>query len=95
MSRNEHVYAGRSARVDLRDLRTAEIELRGTLGALEREWVIGRLAAQRGIENARWVGDDSRSLVIEYDTDFMSGAELVNFLYVCGLPALRARRAGQ
>jgi hypothetical protein len=80
-------------RDSLRDLRTAEIELREPLGGLERDWVLGQLRAQSGIEDAAWVEEDERSLLIEYDADLMSGAELVNFLYVCGLSTRCARRA--
>jgi len=77
----------------LRDLRTAAIELRENLATLERDWVLGCLAAQRGVEVARWLDEDSRSLVIEHDADVLTGIELVNFLYTCGLPTRSVRRA--
>lgn len=67
-----------------RDLRTAEIEVRASLGTREREWTLGRLMSQSGVEDASWA--DARSLLIEYDADRVTGAELVNFLYLCGLP---------
>jgi len=42
--------------------------------------VLGCLAAQRGVEVARWLDEDSCSLVIEHDADVSTGVELVNFL---------------
>jgi hypothetical protein len=71
----------------LRDLKTAEIELRADPGRLERNWIIGRLMSQSGVSDAIWGEAHMPSLVIEYDADIVSSAELVNFLYVCGLSA--------
>jgi len=76
-----------------RDLRTTSIELRENLGALERGWVLGCLAAQRRVELARWLDEDACSLVIDHDADVLTGTELVNFLYTCGLPTRSVRRA--
>jgi hypothetical protein len=85
--------AGPDLRNSLRDVRTTAIELRGHLGALERDWVLGCLAAQRGVEVARWLDEDSCRLVIDHDADVLTGTELVNFLYTCGLPTRSVRRA--
>jgi hypothetical protein len=85
--------AGPDLRNSLRDVRTTAIELRENLGGLERDWVLGCLAAQRGIEVARWLDQDSCNLVVEYDADVLTGSELVNFLYTCGLPTRSVRRA--
>jgi hypothetical protein len=85
--------AGPDFRSSLGDVRTTAIELREHLGALERDWVLGRLVAQRGVEVARWLDEDGCSLVIDHDADVLTGAELVNFLYTCGLPTRSVRRA--
>jgi hypothetical protein len=70
----------------MRNFRTSEIRLRECLEGRERDWVIGRLLAKRGVRDVEYRDDDRRGLVVEYDADQLSGAELVNFLYICGLP---------
>ena len=67
------------------DLRTAEIELRATLGSRERTWIVGRLMSQTGIEDVTFSDAYAPSLLIEYDADLVTGAELVSCLYRCGL----------
>ena len=69
-----------------RDLRTAEIELRANLGARERAWIVGRLMSQSGVEDVSFNDAHAPSLLIEYDAELVTGAELVNSLYRCGLP---------
>jgi hypothetical protein len=69
-----------------RDLRTAEIELRANLGARERAWIVGRLMSQSGVEDVSFTDAHAPSLLIEYDADLVTGAELVNSLYRCALP---------
>ena len=68
-----------------RDLRTAEIELRATLGTRERNWIVSRLMSQAGVEDVSF--SDAPTLLIEFDADLVTGAELVSSLYCCGLPA--------
>jgi len=76
-----------------RELRTAEIELRANLGSRERAWIGGRLMSQPGVEDVSFSDAQVPSLLIEYDADLVTGAELVNSLYRCGLPApVRADR---
>lgn len=70
----------------LHGLRTAEIQLSADLGTREREWVLGRLMSQSGVEYATWADAHACNLVIEYDADRLTGAELVSILYLCGLP---------
>ena len=70
-----------------RELRTAEIELRANLGARERAWIVGRLMSESGVEDVSFSDAHAPSLRIEYDADLVTGAELVNSLYRCGLPA--------
>ena len=75
---------------EARERRTAEIELRAHLGARERDWIVGRLMSHSGIEDVRFSDSHAPSLLIEYDAALVTGAELVNSLYRCGLPT-RAR----
>jgi hypothetical protein len=70
----------------VRDLRTAEIELRADFGARERAWIVGCLMSQSGVEDVSFSDEHVPSLSIEYDADLVTGAELVNSLYRCGLP---------
>jgi hypothetical protein len=70
-----------------RDLRTAEIHVRASLGARERAWIVGRLMSQRGVEDVSFSDVNAPSLLVEYDPDLVTGAELVSSLYRCGLPA--------
>jgi hypothetical protein len=77
----------------VRDLRTAEIELRANLSARERAWIVGRLMSQSGVEDVSFSDEHAPSLLIEYDADLVTGAELVNSLYRSGLPGpIRAGR---
>src|SRR5262245_43049098 len=50
----------------LRDLRFSTIELRERLEGLERDWLVGRLRATRGVRDIEYGGDDGRRLVIEH-----------------------------
>jgi hypothetical protein len=74
-------------RTPLPNLRTSQLELRGQLSGLEREWVVSRLLAKRGVEQASCADDHPCRFVVEYDADQITNLELVNLLYVCGLPA--------
>ena len=65
------------------NLKTSEIELRQQLPVLECEWLIGRLLAKQGVATAEWASD--RRLLIEYDADLCSRAELIAFLQSCGV----------
>jgi len=71
---------------DLRNLEISEIELRERLNALESEWLIGRLTAKDGVRRAAY-GRDGK-VVVEYDADVVNSADIVSFLYVCGLRAI-------
>jgi hypothetical protein len=73
----------------VRNLKTTEIELRQHLLVLESEWLVGRLLAKQGVATAEWVGN--RRLLIEYDADLCSGAELIAFLQSCGVTAAVVR----
>ena len=77
--------AGQSA-CDLRNLATSEIELRERLNALESEWVIGKLTAKRGVRRADYGRDGT--VIVEYDADVVDSADIVSFLYTCGLTAV-------
>jgi hypothetical protein len=72
--------------LNARDLRTAEIQVRARLGAREQAWIVGRLMSQVGVEDASFNDACTPSLLIEYDPNLVSGAELVSSLYRCGLP---------
>jgi len=71
----------------LRDLRFSTIELRERLDGLERDWLVGRLRATRGVRDIEYRGDDGRRLVVEHDAAELSRFELVDVFYRCGLPA--------
>jgi hypothetical protein len=73
------------SRCDLRNLAISEIELRERLNPLESEWVIGKLTAKRGVRRANYGRDGT--VVVEYDADVIDSADIVSFLYVCGLTA--------
>jgi hypothetical protein len=73
---------------DMRNLVTAEIELRDRLNGLEQEWVIGKLGAHRGI-CAVHAGADS--LIVEYDADVVNVTDLASFLHICGLTSVGTR----
>jgi hypothetical protein len=72
---------------EAREVRTAEIEVHATLSARERDWIVGRLMSHCGIEDVSFSDSHAPSLLIEYDAALVTGAELVNSLYRCGLPA--------
>jgi hypothetical protein len=76
---------------DLRNLEISEIELREQLNTLESEWVVGRLMAKSGIRRADY-GRDGR-VIVEYDADVIKSADIVSFLYMCGLRAIGRRSA--
>jgi hypothetical protein len=67
-----------------RNLRTSAIELRQSLPALERDWLLGRLRAHPDISAAA-SADDARQLTIEYDADRLVSADLVDWLNRCGV----------
>jgi hypothetical protein len=69
------------------NVRTCEIQVRERLNGLERAWITGRLLAKRGVLDVDYREDASRQIVVEYDADVLTGAELVSFLHACGLPA--------
>jgi hypothetical protein len=71
----------------LRDLRFSTIELRERLDGFERDWLVGRLKATRGVRDIEYRGDDGRRLVVEHDAAELSRVELVDVFYRCGLPA--------
>jgi hypothetical protein len=72
-----------------RDVRTAEIEVRTNLGLRERTWIVSRLMSQSGIEDVSF--SDTHGFRIEYDAHLVTGAEIVNSLYRCGLQAPERR----
>lgn len=67
-----------------RNIRASAIELRQSLPALERDWLLGRLRAHPCITSAA-SGDDARELTIEYDADRLVSADLVEWLNMCGV----------
>ncbi len=71
----------------LRDLRISTIELRERLDGLERDWLVGRLRATRGVHDIEYRGNDGRGLVVEHDAAELSRVELLDILVRCGLPA--------
>jgi hypothetical protein len=93
MDAEHRLSTSRMPRERFHDLRSAEIELRANFGTRERAWLLGRLMSQSGVADASWSDAHAPSLLIEYDADVMTGAELVDFLYLCGLsaPARAAR----
>jgi hypothetical protein len=72
---------------EARERRTAEIEVHANFSARERDWIVGRLMSHCGVEDVRFSDSHAPSLLIEYDAALVTGAELVNSLYRCGLPA--------
>jgi hypothetical protein len=72
---------------DLCDLRISTIELSERLEGLERDWLVGRLRATRGVRDIEYRGDDGRRLVVEHDAAELSRVELVDVFFRCGLPA--------
>lgn len=73
----------------IRNFRVSQIQLRERLVARERDCVVGHLLAKRGVRDVEYRDDGPAQLVVEYDADQLSGAELVNFLSVCWLSARR------
>jgi hypothetical protein len=73
------------------NLRTANVEVRERLNGPERNWVIGRLVAQKGISGALWRPEQPSRLTVDYDADVVKGAELLDVLRVYGLHARPAR----
>ncbi len=72
----------------LRDLRISTIELREQLyDGLERDWLVGRLRATRGVHDIEYRGNDGRGLVVEHDAAELGPHELLDILVRCGLPA--------
>jgi hypothetical protein len=71
----------------LRDLRYSTIELAQRLDGLERDWLVDRLRATRGVRDITSPGDDGRRLVVEHDAAELSRVELVDVFYGYGLPA--------
>ena len=71
----------------LRDLRISTIELSERLEGLERDWLVGRLRATRGVRDIVYRGDDGRRLVVEHDAAQLSRVELVDVFFRCGLSA--------
>jgi hypothetical protein len=69
------------------NLRTSRIRLRECPIGRERQWIIGRLLAKRGVLYADYPDGAARELVVAYDADVLSGAELLDFLDGCGLSA--------
>jgi len=52
MDTRHRLSTDRIQRERLRDLKTAEIELRANPGTLERNWILGRLMSQSGVSDA-------------------------------------------
>lgn len=73
---------------------TFEIELQERVEGLERDWLIGRLLAQRGVRGAAYSERESRRLFVQYDAGVVNGAEIMTHLYVCGLWCRRVPGAG-
>jgi hypothetical protein len=71
----------------LRDVRISTIELSERLDGLERDWLVGRLRATRGVRDIEYRGDDGRRVVVEHDAAELSRVELVDVFFRCGLPA--------
>jgi hypothetical protein len=69
------------------NLKTSEIQLRDRLNGLERSWLTGRLLEKRGVCDVEYRDGDRRRLVVAYDADELSGAEVVDLLDDWGLPA--------
>ena len=73
----------------IRNIKASNIEIADRLTGLERDWLIGRLASKRGVQDAGYDRNDASRLVVEYDADVVDLGELFDFLHVCGLhPAL-------
>jgi hypothetical protein len=68
----------------VRNLKTSEIELRQRLPQLECEWLVAQLRSRRGIAGAA-CASDARRITIDYDADRLDKADLVDFLYTCGV----------
>ncbi|HUO66305.1 MAG TPA: hypothetical protein VMV37_02160 [Gammaproteobacteria bacterium] len=76
----------RPIREAIRDLRTSTIELRDSLAGLERDWLVGRLLASRGICEVDYpIGAGNRRLTVEYDAGELNGAALIDLLDCLGL----------
>jgi hypothetical protein len=71
----------------IRNLKTSELELREPLNDSERDWLVGCLTSRRGIRDALCDGEHACRLLVEYDANFVNVAELLDFLYLCGIPA--------
>ena len=78
-----------AAMLDVRNLKTSDIELQQRLPALECEWLVGQLRSRPGIAAARCEGDACR-LTIEYDADELVSGDVLDFLSQCGVRAAAA-----
>jgi hypothetical protein len=85
MSRSHHSY-DRPVSEAIRDLRKSTIELRDNLAGLERDWLVGRLLASRGVCDVEYpVGAGERRLSVEYDADELGGGALMDLFDRLGL----------
>jgi hypothetical protein len=81
----QHAYQ-RSYREAIRDLRTSTIELRESLAGLERDWLVGRLLASRGIRDVDYpIAAGGCRLTVEYDAAELNSAGLMHLLDCFGL----------
>jgi hypothetical protein len=79
-------------RETLRNLKTTEHVLPQPLTMHEGDWLVGRLLAQRGVADAKWV-TNARKLLVVYDADLFGAAELADYLDTCGISVAGVRAA--
>jgi hypothetical protein len=71
----------------LQNLKTADLQVREALNGPEKNWIIGLLMSQNGVNGALWRGENGVRLSVEYDADVVNGPELLDLLQACGLHA--------
>ena len=71
----------------LRNLKRSELTVSDELSRLEREWLVGCLVSKIGIREALYKDGDSHQLIVEYDSDQVSGTRVVDLIESCGVRA--------
>jgi hypothetical protein len=90
-SESQPQRAAESVADSVRNVRSADFELREPLNAGECGWLIARLLERRGVLSAR-CSPDACGLHVEYDGERMTTPRLVDFLRICGVaPAVVLR----
>ena len=79
-------------RQDTGRLKRSELNLRDHLSVLEKDWLSGWLVSSIGVKDAFYSDEDPHQLVVEYDSNLTNATDLLDLLFLRGVPA---KLAGQ